>query len=228
MLDDCASALHPSRRQYRQRLQELLKESQSGWTGADYGAGYLYQSFRQFGLRGFRKTEVRRDQMHIGEALSNKRVLEIGCNVGFLSLTLACETTAYVAFDNNPFLIDIASLTQKTMNSQSVTFQVADVEEFHSDQQFDVVLSFANHSTWDGNMRLTLPAYFSKIQGLLVPGGKLYFESHHPALENAVRVEQTLQVMQRYFTIRERRILKKGSAWDRGRTFVVATSLPTT
>lgn len=225
MLDGLDALLKPSRRLYRQELLRLLKAAETGWVSADYGAGYLYQSFPPLGLRGFRQTEVRCSQMDINDALRDKRVLEIGCNSGFLSLTLSPGTRRYVGFDNNPFLIDIARLTKEALHDNAVEFRVDTVEAFTSTEPFDAVLSFANHSTWDGNMTLALEAYFSKLQSLLIPDGTLFFESHHPALENKTQVLETLRVMQKFFAIQQQRELTQGSAWDRGRTFVKAQSL---
>jgi len=148
--------------------------------------------------------------------------LEIGCNTGFLSLTLAHGTQCYVAFDNNPFLIQIAQLTQIEVSDTSIDFRVGAMETFDTTDTFDVVLSFANHSTWDGNMTMPRPAYFAKLRELMVDNGMLFFESHHPSLENDVQVRETLQIMQASFAIEEQRKLNQGSAWDLGRTFVRA------
>jgi hypothetical protein len=86
------------------------------------------------------------------------------------------------------------------------------------------VLSFANHSTWDGNMTMALDAYFEKLRALLVEGGLLFFESHHPVLENDTQLRDTLQVMGKYFVLDVPRKLTEGSAWDRGRSFVRAVA----
>ena len=225
MFDGLAALLHPARRHYRKTLMRLLEEARTGWASADYGAGYLYQSFPSLGLHGFRQTEVRQTQMDITEALRGKRVLEIGCNSGFLSLGLSRGTSRYVGFDNNPFLINIAKLTQQFVRNDAVEFRCDTFEAFASDEPFDVALSFANHSTWDGNMTLALDAYFVKLQKLLTPGGTLFFESHHPVLEDQTQVKETLKVMQKSFAIQQQRELTQGSAWDRGRTFVTAISL---
>jgi SAM-dependent methyltransferase len=214
----------PRRRAFRRELLCILQAARTGWPSADYGAGYLYQSSPPLGLRGFRRTDSRVAAMHIGAALTGQRVLEIGCNTGFLALALSATARHYQAFDNNPFLIDIARLAARTLGTTTASFSVDTIESFVADQPFDVVLSFANHSTWDGNLGLSLPAYFQKLQQLLVPGGRLYFESHHPALESGQRLTDTLGELRRRFVIDEQRVLPLGSAWDRGRTFVAATS----
>lgn len=221
-LDSCQALLDPTKAPYRKALLRIVGEARHNWTSADYGAGYLYQSFPRIGLRGFRQTEVRVDQMAITDAITGHSVLEIGCNSGFLSLTLAPSASRYVAFDNNPFLIEIARLTQTTIGDASVEFSIDSVETFDTSEKFDIVLSFANHSTWDGNMKMPLESYFSKLHNLMATNGILFFESHHPALESTDQVRETLKVLQEFFVIEEQRLLMRGSAWDRGRTFVRA------
>ena len=223
-LDDQQALLHPARAGFRKQLLFLIAEARAQWPFVDYGAGYLYQSFPRLGLRGFRSTDVRAAQMDIANALVNRSVLEIGCNSGFLSMTLAPGARRYVAFDNNPYLVDIAKLVQRELGDGQVDFSVDTIEAFASMQRFEVVLSFANHSTWDGNMTLALDAYFEKLRALLVEGGLLFFESHHPVLENDIQLRDTLKAMGRHFVIDAPRKLTEGSAWDRGRSFVRAVA----
>lgn len=224
LLDDVQGWSRPAGAGFRRQLLHTLVEARAKWPSADYGAGYLYQSLPRLGLRGFRRTDERVAQMDIANALIDRSVLEIGCNSGFLSLSLAPGTRRYVAFDNNPYLIDIAKLAQRELGDVHVEFSVDTMEAFASTQRFEVVLSFANHSTWDGNMTLALDAYFEKLRALLVEGGLLFFESHHPALENDRQLQETLQVMARHFVLDAPRKLTEGSAWDRGRSFVRAVA----
>jgi len=223
-LDAIGALLHPSRRACRRQMLDILETSHRGWPSADYGSGYLYQSFRALGWRGFRRTEERQARMGIDPALQGRSVLEIGCNTGFLSLTLAPGTRRYLAFDNNPYLIEIARLAQRQTDDRHVDFRVASFESLDDTERFDVILSFANHSTWDGNMTLALDDYFAKLHRLLVPGGTLFFESHHPALEDDAQLAGTLGCMARLFTLEEQRRLGGSSPWDRGRTFVRASA----
>jgi SAM-dependent methyltransferase len=224
VLDGMSAWLHPSRRLFRRELLRQLAEARQGWPSADYGAGYLYQSFPPLGLRGFRRSEERVAQMGIGPALKGRSVLEVGCNTGFLSLLLAPGTQRYLAFDNNPYLTSIAKLAQSAMGDHHVEFRTQTIEAFGADERFDVVLSFANHSTWDGNMTLELDDYFAKLHRLLAPGGTLFFESHHPVLENDTQLAGTLDCLSRLFTLKEQRRLGGASPWDRGRTFVRASA----
>ncbi|MBL0727927.1 bifunctional 2-polyprenyl-6-hydroxyphenol methylase/3-demethylubiquinol 3-O-methyltransferase UbiG [Piscinibacter sp. HJYY11] len=225
-LDGLQGLWHPGRRAFRRELLRILDRAAREWPSADYGSGYLYQSFPRLGLRGFRQTDTRVAQMDLGASLAGRSVIEIGCNTGFLSLSLSPGTRRYLAFDNNPFLMDIARLAQKELGDGTVEFRTNSLEDLQTEERFDVALSFANHSTWDGNMSLSLDAYFARLQGLLAPGGTLFFESHHPTLEDAAALAGTTSVMERRFRIDGSRVLSRGSPWDTGRTFIRATALP--
>lgn len=214
----------PGLRDLHRQLRSIMRASHADWASADYGAGYLYQSCPALGLRGFRQTDQRVRAMDIAGDLQGKTVLEVGCNSGFLSLALAPGTQRFVAFDNNPFLIQMAQVAAQALPPCPAEFFVEAFETWPEDDHYEVALSFANHSTWDGNMTLPLDGYFAKLQRLLVPGGLLIFESHHPALENARQLEATLNVMAQRFEILTCRPLQQGSAWDRGRTLVKAVA----
>ncbi|MDP6124510.1 MAG: hypothetical protein QGH20_01995, partial [Candidatus Latescibacteria bacterium] len=53
------------------------------------------------GITGLRDTKGRVDSMELADHVKAKRVLEIGCNSGFLSLSVAAAKTD--GFDLNPF-----------------------------------------------------------------------------------------------------------------------------
>lgn len=225
-LDDLQALVSgQQRRRYRQELLSILDSARQQWASNDYGAGYLYQSLPLLGLRGFRDTAARASQMGLGDELRGKSILEVGCNTGFLSLSLSRGTRRYLAFDNNPYLIDIARLSLAELKRSDIDFRTCSFEDLPIGETFDVALSLANHSTWDGNMTLALAQYFEKLHAMLAPSGVLLFESHHPALENHEQLQVTLSVLERFFKVEVQRVLTRGSPWDRGRTFIKARKL---
>jgi len=68
---------------------------------------------------------------------------------------------------------------------------------------YDVVLSLANDSTYDGNTKQDLGSYFKKISAVLNKDGVMVFESHPPAIENTEQLEKTLGAIRRYFKLRK-------------------------
>ena len=94
-------------------------------------------------------------------------------------------------------------------------------EDLETDARFGVVLSFANHKTYDGNTRISTEGYFDKCHALLEPGGLLLFESHPPELEGD-GLEAVCEIIAERFHVMDRRILREGTFLDRDRTFLAA------
>ena len=206
---------------FHARLHKILYEGSLHWKSYDYGEGYLYQSLRKLKLRGFRDTEGRVLAMDLGSRVSGKRVLEIGCNTGFLSVHIAASARSVVGFDLAPHLIEVAREVTSYLRITNVNFHVSSFEEFHSDERFDVVISFANHSTYDGNTHQSLEEYFNRCAFFLAPDGIFLFESHPPEHEGSGLAE-VCRLIGDKFSIDSCEVLNYGSFLDRNRTFITA------
>lgn len=203
------------------QINECLLQGAKHWNSYDYGEGYFYQSFQRIGVTGFRDTEGRVKAMRLQEWVSGKRVLEVGCNTGFLSLSVAPHAVSVTAFDIAPHLTAISGLVARHLGIENATFQCVAFEDFQTSEQFEVVLSFANHSTYDGNTKQPLASYFDRCAKLVQPGGVFLFESHPPQHEGE-GLEVACQLISERFSIRSREVLNYGTFLDRKRTFVVA------
>jgi SAM-dependent methyltransferase len=206
------SALH-------RRLNELLLKSAREWESYDYGEGYFYQGLKALHITGLRDTDARIEAMGLLERVKGKSVLEIGCNTGFISVALAGAAKRIMGFDINPHLIGIAREAAAYSGIGNVEFQASSFEDLQVEEMFDVVLSFANHSTYDKNTRQSPEAYFDRCMTLLRPGGSLLFESHPPAHEGE-GLGQVLAMIRERVEVSECRVLEYGTFLDRGRTFV--------
>ncbi len=202
-------------------LNQQLWAAHRQWPSHDYGASYFYQSCAELGIRGLRHTEARVAAMRLDTRLQGQRVLEIGCNTGFLSLAMARSAGEVSAFDINPHLITIARRAAGFLNVNNVRFWTGAFEELQAREPVDTVVSFANHCTFDGNTLQPLQAYFQRCWALLAPGGVLLFESHAPAYEGD-SLATVMATLEEWFEIEQRQILRQGSFLDQGRTFVVA------
>ncbi len=170
--DDKLVSLH-------EELRNILDESYKGWPYHDYGEGYFYQSYPSLSIRGLRNTNFRFKFYRLDSILNkNMRVLDIGCNSGFLSLTMAKYCRHLDAFDNNPFLIRIAEQCREYEEIGNVKFSCFAFDEFPFTSTYSVVLSLANHNTFDGNMRPEFRGYLERIRSVMQKGGTLIFESH--------------------------------------------------
>jgi cyclopropane fatty-acyl-phospholipid synthase-like methyltransferase len=203
------------------RLNEILHRSNLEWKSYDYGEGYFYQSCPDAGITGLRDTEARIRSLGLRSRLKDRDVLEIGCNTGFLGVTLAGDCRSWTGFDINPFAIEAGCQVSQYLGRGNCTLRVSGFDDFESAQSFGAVLSFANHSTYDHNIEKPIREYFERCANWLEPGGLFLFESHPPLYERG-GLEETLETLQEFFVIEERAICSLGSYLDRGRTFVAA------
>lgn len=203
-------------------LNEILLESEINWKSYDYGEGYFYQGLNSICVTGFRDTDERVQMMDLKNVLKGKSVLEIGCNTGFLNVLIADVAKSIVAFDINPYCVEIGKVTAKHFGYDNIDFFTSTFEDYDREDKFDVVLSFANHSTYDKNTKHTLKEFFDKCNALLSPGGMLLFESQPPEHEGE-GLKEVVSLIGEIFEIKEQKILQYGKFLDRNRTYIVAT-----
>lgn len=205
------------------KIHEKLLSAIAEWHSHDYGEGYFYQGLDQINITGLRNTRARIEAMDLHNVLKNMSVLEIGCNSGFISTSLSDTVENLLGFDLNPYLVDIARMVRDHLGYSNIEFLISSFDEFKTRQMFDAVLSFANHTTYDGNSDIPIKDYFIKCKRLLRPGGIMLFESHPPQLEGA-GLKNVIQIINTEFTILEQRVLNYGTFLDRGRTFIIAVN----
>ena len=211
---------HPELRETHAGMNRQLAEQDRNWPTYDYGEGYFYQSSDELGITGLRDTTARVDVFGLRELVDGREVLEIGCNTGFLSLAIAPAARRVVAFELNPYLVEIARIGARHLGITNVEWLVSSFEEFQTDSTFDDVVSFANHHTYDGNTHQSLDDYFARCYELVRPGGRLVFESHPPALEGS-SFGRTIEIIERYFDLARSEIHSYGTFLDQDRRFLV-------
>ncbi len=220
--DYTALTSHPERRALHAELNRHLARQAEEWPSYDYGEGWFYQSSDELGITGLRDTTGRVKAFRLKRFVEGRSVLEIGCNTGFLSLAIAPAASRVVAFELNPHLIAMAEAGQRFLGIDNVEFSVAAFEDFPDDEQFDDVLSFANHHTYDGNTRQSLEEYFARCHAFTKPGGRLIFESHPPALEGS-GFAHTTALIERYYEIERSEVHDYGTFLDKGRRYLIGT-----
>ena len=220
--DYAALLNNPTLRETHRSINALLARQAAEWDTYDYGEGYHYQSSTELSITGLRDTTGRVDAFKLHERLRNKSVLEIGCNTGFIALAVSKSVRRIVGFEVNPLLIDIANVSAIHLRAKTTEFLTSSFEDFKSDERFDVVLSFANHHTYDGNTHQSLDEYFARCHEHTHVGGVLLFESHPPALEGT-DFAKTVAIIERYYDITESEIHQYGTFLDRDRRFIVGT-----
>lgn len=195
-------------------------QSMHEWPSHDYGEGYFYQSFELAKIRGLRDTQARVDAMDLRKWLENKNVLDIGTNTGFLALSVSDITKKIIGLDINPHLILIAKLVQEYLKIEKSEFIISSFEDYVCLEKVDVILSFANHSTFDGNTHQSLDQYFERCYRYLELDGLILCESHHPQYEKDF-MSRVVPVVRKYFDVQHIELLNYGRFYDRGRTFLI-------
>ena len=77
-------------RNLRVQINKILKEDIK--SNFDYGYNYFYQSLDKINLSGLRKTQKRINALGLQNLVKNKSVLDIGSNIGAISLQLDQES----------------------------------------------------------------------------------------------------------------------------------------
>jgi SAM-dependent methyltransferase len=204
-------------------LEKIRHDSKENYKSYDYGNGYYYQSMKAINISGYRNTEERIEQLSLNSMVSGKSVLDIGTNSGFILLSLANIIAKGVGVELNPYLVTTGKEVQHYLGNNNIEFISSSFEDFNAHgQKFDVVLSLANHSTYDGNTRQSIDNYFKKISNLLTEDGKLIFESHPPQIEPKEKLKKTISIIESYFIIEEKPRVNMKGFLDRNRAYVIA------
>jgi SAM-dependent methyltransferase len=171
--------VQPETKPTQDAIYDLLFLQSLNWPKA-YCAGTAYQGTRRLSIGGGKPNEVRMKAYEIDSLLDkNHRVLDIGSNMGFMSLYFAERCKHVDALEYNPYLCQIGQLAANTLSIDNVSFLCGDFFVFKPEHTYDIVLSFASHATIDKRMLISFEDYIRKIYALLNPGGYLLFESHN-------------------------------------------------
>lgn len=154
------------------KILEILKDG-----NPDFGGDEAYQSLEQIGLKGFRPTLYRINKYGLKKYLEkDKTVLDIGCNTGFIDLSISSFVKKITGVEYDKSLIIVANLAKDYLNIKNVEFLCNDFEKWYlenSKESFDIIFSFAVHH-W---LNIDFYQYIDIIDGLLNINGIVCFES---------------------------------------------------
>ncbi len=184
-------------RNIRKKIYKLISEDQKSF---DYGNGYFYQSCERIGISGLRNTKMRVESLNLSEFTSNKSILDIGTNTGFLLFQMDNNFHRCEGIDWNPTLINVANEVKNYLNISNIFFHKGDFLKHNFDNNFDLILSLANHTTYDGGIK-DYKEYFQKILKLLKKDGSLILESHHPSIESEDKFNEILNLLKVNFNM---------------------------
>ncbi len=170
------------------KVADVLARYQADPTAYKYFYGQPYQGLGIAGIFGDRLTDYRFDEYELRKFVrSGDRVLDIGCNCGFISVVCSYRTGCHsTGIDINPYMIEIGSLAAEHLRvADLVDLKAGRLQDFSPGPVFDVVLSFATHWTDDNNYRVSLDDHMGRMASYLKSGGLLIFETHCNDVGNA-------------------------------------------
>lgn len=163
------------------KIRDILSRQKKQYEHYSYFDGQPYQSLAMLGIFGERPSEERFVKYGLSEIIDRQdRILDIGCNCGFMAIVTAYRTGCNaVGIDINPYMIEIGNAVVRYLGLESkVDLRAGRFQDYTSDSKFSVVFSFATHWTDDGNYRVGLSEHFARIAALLNDSGVLVFETH--------------------------------------------------
>jgi 2-polyprenyl-3-methyl-5-hydroxy-6-metoxy-1,4-benzoquinol methylase len=139
-----------------------------------HGRGGIYQTCEELLIPGQRPTALRFRAYDLASILKpSDRVLDIGCNCGFLALLTSRHVKEVEGFDVGSHFIAMARIAQEYLARENCRFTTSTFSDFQAAEPFDVIFSFAVHH-WIG---MPIPEYAGALRGLLKPGGLVLLES---------------------------------------------------
>jgi len=186
----------------------------------DYGEGYFYQSLRRINLSGLRNTQIRKDFLNLSKYTRNKTILDIGTNSGFLLFELENNFDYALGIDYNPSLIKIGNIVKKYLKINNIDIKCQNIYNLSDNKKFDIILSLANHSTFDNGINET-DKYFKKVLNLIKSNGILVFESHHPQYESLKSFDKYVEKLLENFKIISEGSYQTKNFYDNKRKYVI-------
>ncbi|MBN8532765.1 MAG: methyltransferase domain-containing protein [Rhizobiales bacterium] len=170
------------------KVDAVLKRYQADPEAYKYFFGQPYQGLGIAGIFGDRISDYRFDDYELRRFIKEgDRVLDIGCNCGFIGILASYRTGCHATgIDINPHMVEIGKLAAEHLRiSHLVEMKAGRLQDYNPETPFDVVLSFATHWTDDNNYRVSIEDHMARMAGYLKKGGTLIFETHCNDVGNA-------------------------------------------
>lgn len=158
-----------------QMIEQILNILQEG--SPDFGGIMPYQSMELIGLEGIRPTAYRIHEYGLREILKAEHdVLDIGCNSGFLDMSISSLVHSVTGIEYDKNLVKVAELVKNYLNVSNCTFVNGDFNDWYKEinSTYNVIFSFAIHH-W---LNLSPQEYVTMLNRLLKKHGYICFESH--------------------------------------------------
>ena len=203
----------------RNKIFEIKKEYDPN--KMDYGSGYFYQSIKNINLSGLRNTSYRINELRLNKYVSGKSILDIGTNCGGILFELEDSYNYAVGIEHNQNDIKIANYVKNYLDKKKISFLCEDFFNYSSKNKFDIILSLANHHTYDKGI-VNTNLYIKKLISHLNDNGILFFEQHHPSLEKKDDFEKFVNlIIQNNFEVLDHGFYKIKNYYDYMRNYYI-------
>ena len=186
----------------------------------DYGNSFFYQSMPCINLGGLRDTKSRIEVLKLEQYTKDKTILDIGTNIGAILLNINNDFKNAIGIEHNPKLIDIANKIKHYLNINNLNFICGDFNDYNFSNKFEIILSLANHKTYDKGITNT-EEYFNKIKSLINDNGFLFLESHPSLYEDKEKFKLLVKNLLKDYTLIQEGAYKFGNIFDNSRRYVV-------
>ncbi len=203
----------------RKEINTILKSQNKNFF--DYGFGYFYQSIEKIKVSGLRKTKKRCECYQLENFVQNSnQILDIGSNVGSIIFEIYNNEKKFIGIEYNQTLIQVSQKIQEYLNFKNIEFICKDFLKFETKTKFDLILSLANHTTFDKKIKSS-EIYFNKALDLLDNNGTILIESHHPKYEKKDDFDRMIDDLVKKFKLNiiNHNKLLTGSYYDDNRYF---------
>jgi 2-polyprenyl-3-methyl-5-hydroxy-6-metoxy-1,4-benzoquinol methylase len=164
----------------------ILKKFSTG--NRRFGQYMPYQSFDKLNLRGQRNTSKRLSSYPLSYLENGMSVLDVGCNMGCLTLTLATDKkynkSTFIGIDCDKEMIDLAIRLKKISQAENTLFYDLAFEDFamgSTPGKFDIILCLAVEA-WTN---VKFPDFLQKLELLSNPHTRVLIESNNLDFLNA-------------------------------------------
>lgn len=104
----------------------------------------------------------------------NSKVLDIGSNCGFISLSVAKHVKSVLGLEKSSKLVNIANMAKDIVNQSNCQFKKVKFEKFNTEEKYNVVFTLAIHH-W---VKMTFVEFVDKVVSMMEENSYLMFESH--------------------------------------------------